>query len=108
MSTTTLPLWSLCHAGCCGCCGGSQASQLDRAIGCFPPLEVSMAPWGTMRTGPQGGGIQVSSSLKAFYPVSEMYSVFSKKDLTSTSGQERQPRATLAACFKSLSDNSDQ
>ena len=98
MSTTTTPLWSLCHAGCCGGCGGSQALQLDRAVGCVPLLEVSTAPCGIVKASPQGGGIQVSSSSKAIYPVSEVHSVFSNKNLTSISEQEVQPRTTLIAC----------
>lgn len=43
---------------------GSRVAKPRRPVGGFPPWEVCMVPSGTMKT--RGGGIQESSSSRAF------------------------------------------
>lgn len=86
MSTTVTFL--SCHT----LCRGSQVSQLNRTIVCFLPLEACIAPSNIMKTSPQAGGIYSRSNSAPPGPVSKVCSVFSNRDLPSTSG--RQPKAT--------------
>lgn len=94
----------LCHtAHCCG----SQASELGRTVGCFPPLEACMEPSGTMNASSWGGGVKIRSSSDPLGLVSELHGNFINKDLPFIS--RRQPEViAIAYNFSEVSlDNTD-
>lgn len=75
---TTVPLGFSYRAGH-GC--GSQVSYLNRNVDGLPPLEVYLAPSGTMKASPRRGGFQVSFSSGIPRSVFEVHSVFSDRVL---------------------------
>lgn len=40
------------------CCCDSWVSQLNRTVGCFPPLEIYMVTFGTIKARPQKGALK--------------------------------------------------
>lgn len=75
---------------------GSQASLLARTTDCLPPLAAHIAPPTTIKDSSQGGGFWIRFSLITESLVSKVQSVFSNRDMPSTS--RRQPRATAIVC----------
>lgn len=57
--------------------------------GCSSPLETCVMPSGTMESSPEGEGSQVSWRWGSLGPVSDVKSVFSNRDVSSTSGGTR-------------------
>lgn len=57
----------------------------SRTVGCFHLLEACMVPFVNMKASSQIGNIQVSFSPGVSGPGAEVYTVFSNRDLPSTS-----------------------
>lgn len=99
------PVTSLsCHA----LCPGSQVSQLNRTIVCFLSLEACIAPSNIMKTSPQAGGIYSRFNSAPPGPVSKVWSVFSNRDLPSTSGSQPKAKAITYNILQCLGQSSQR
>lgn len=59
---------------------------MGSSVGCFPPLDATVVPSGTMKANPQGEGLQlVPTQGGPLGPVYEVHDVFSNRDLPSAS-----------------------
>lgn len=107
MSAPVAPLGVSCHDGY----AVVQTLKMCRTIHCFWLLAVCIAPSHIMKTRPRGGSQQVRYIWNLCSPMSDVYGIFSSRDLFSISG--RQSRATttqyvvLGVSWSTLTNNSN-